>query len=148
MPPWFRRLAGFWHYMRMEAHNPHRLPELPEEHVDLAVEVFRMLADATRVRLLWHLMDGELSVGELVEATGKSQTGVSQHLAKLRMARLVQTRRQGTSMFYRLESDHVRQLLQDAIFHAEHAGTEVPEHHRADPEVTVFANITTRRRLG
>jgi DNA-binding transcriptional ArsR family regulator len=122
------------------------LSEPPEEQVDLAVEVFRMLADATRVRLLWMLLEGELSVGQLAATIGKSQTGVSQHLAKLRMARLVQTRRQGTQVFYRVDSDHVRQLVQDAIFHAEHAGTEVPEHHRANREVTTLASTTSSAR--
>lgn len=89
-----------------------------------------MLADATRVRLLWALLEGELSVNQLADATSKPATAVSQHLAKLRMARLVRTRRQGTQVFYRIESDHVRQLVEDAVFHADHAGTAVPEHHR------------------
>lgn len=134
--------------MRMDAGKTERLSEPPEEQVDLAVEVFRMLADASRVRLLWMLLDGELSVGHLAAAIGKSQTGVSQHLAKLRMARLVQTRRQGTQVFYRVDSDHVRQLVRDAIFHAEHAGTEIPAHHRADRQVTTLANTprSARRR--
>jgi DNA-binding transcriptional ArsR family regulator len=132
--------------MRMDAGKPEGLSEPPEEQVDLAVEVFRMLADATRVRLLWILLDGELSVGELAATIGKSQTGVSQHLAKLRMARLVQTRRQGTQVFYRMDSDHVRQLVQDAIFHAEHAGTELPAHHRENREVTTLASTTSSAR--
>lgn len=52
------------------------------------------------------------------------------------MAHLVQTRRQGTQVFYRVVSDHVRQLVKDAIFHAEHAGGGVPQHHRDDPDHT------------
>ena len=90
-----------------------------------------MLADPTRVKLLWLLLEGESSVNELASRAGKSQTGVSQHLAKLRMARLVQTRRQGNQVFYRIESDHVHQLVLDAVHHAEHAGGGVPEHHRS-----------------
>lgn len=105
------------------------------EQVDLAVEVFRMLADATRVRILWALLDAELAVSELASAVGKPPAGVSQHLAKLRMARLVRARRQGTQVFYRIESSHVRQLVEDAVYHADHTGTGVPEHHRADPGV-------------
>ncbi len=81
-----------------------------------------MLADATRVRLLWALADGELAVNDLALAVGKPPTAVSQHLAKLRMARLVRTRREGTRVFYRIENDHVRQLVQDAVFYADHAG--------------------------
>ena len=119
------------------------LPE--EEQIDLAVEVFRMLADATRVKLLWVLLPGEASVNQLAETVAKPQTAVSQHLAKLRMAHLVQTRKQGTQVFYSVVSDHVRQLVEDAIFHAEHAGGGVPHHHREDPELTTVTTTTPRR---
>lgn len=47
---------------------------------------------------------------------------LSQHLAKLQMARLVRTRRDGTHVFYRVENDHVARLVRDAVFKAEHAG--------------------------
>lgn len=99
-----------------------------------------MLADATRVRVLWALADDELSVNELAERVGKPAPSVSQHLAKLRMARLVRTRRAGTTIFYSLENEHVRQLVVDAVFNAEHAGPGVPSHHRGDPAVR---SITT-----
>src|SRR5271154_6501792 len=105
---------------------------IPEDQVDLIVEVFRMLADPTRIRVLWALTGGELAVNELAEQLGKPSPSVSQHLAKLRMARLVRTRRDGTTIFYSLENDHVRQLVVDAVFNAEHAGPGVPRHHRAD----------------
>lgn len=91
-----------------------------------------MLSDATRVQLLWTLLDGEMPVNELADAVGKPATGVSQHLAKLRMARLVSTRRQANQIFYRVDSAHVRQLVEDAIYQAEHAAGGIPEHHRAD----------------
>jgi len=94
---------------------------IPEDQVDLAVEVFRMLADATRVRLLWALLDQELPVNDLAIAVHKPPNAVSQHLAKLRMARLVRARREGTFIFYRIENDHVRQLVRDAVSHADHA---------------------------
>lgn len=109
---------------------------VPDDQVDLAVEVFRMLADATRVRLLWSLIGGELPVHELAERVGKPPASVSQHLAKLRMARLVRTRRDGTQIFYRLGDDHIAQLLTDAIFHAEHAGPDLPGHHQGDPSLS------------
>lgn len=110
--------------------------KLPAEQVDLAVEVFRMLADATRVQLLWALVDGELPVNELAGHVGKAPASVSQHLAKLRMARLVRTRREGTQVFYRLDNDHVAQLVTDAVHNAEHAGPGVPGHHRDDAAVS------------
>jgi ArsR family transcriptional regulator, zinc-responsive transcriptional repressor len=106
------------------------------EQVDLAVEVFRMLSDSTRVRLLWALLDGERPVNELAEAVDKAPAGVSQHLAKLRMARLVQTRRQANQIFYRISNSHVRQLVEDAIYHAEHTAGGIPEHHRGQAELS------------
>jgi DNA-binding transcriptional ArsR family regulator len=119
----------------MGAEGRARRPVPPREQVDLAVEVFRMLSDATRVQLLWALLDGEMSVNDLAGAVDKPAPGVSQHLAKLRMARLVSTRRQASQVFYRIENDHVRQLVADAIYQAEHAAGGIPEHHRQDTNV-------------
>ena len=103
---------------------------LPDDQVDLVVEVFRMLADATRVQILWALVRQEMSVGDLAGHVGKPAPSVSQHLAKLRMARLVRTRRDGTTIYYSLDNDHIRQLVIYAVFNAEHAGPGVPGHHR------------------
>src|ERR1700722_14543111 len=92
---------------------------IPEDQVNLIVEVFRMLADPTRIRVLWELMGGELAVNELAEQVGKPAPervdnpppAVSQHRAKLRMARRVPPRRDGTTIFYSLENEHVSQLV-------------------------------------
>jgi DNA-binding transcriptional ArsR family regulator len=104
--------------------------QLPDHEVDLVVEVFRMLADATRVQVLWALVGREMSVNDLAVHVGKPAPSVSQHLAKLRMARLVRTRRDGTTIFYSLENGHVGQLVTDAVFNAEHVGPGIPGHHR------------------
>ena len=117
------------YYLRMHADNE-KGGALPVEQAELAVEVFRMLADTTRVRLLWAMLDVESSVNELATLVGKPGPSVSQHLAKLRMARLVRTRRKGTQVYYRVENDHVAQLVRDAVFNAEHAGPDVPRHHQ------------------
>lgn len=119
--------------MRMDADRSLVLPSADE--VDLAVEVFRMLSDGTRLTLLWCLLDREMSVGELAAAVGKSPASVSQHLAKLRLARLVHTRRDGNTIYYRLDSDHARQLVLDGIHHAEHQGSGIPAHHRDSTSV-------------
>jgi DNA-binding transcriptional ArsR family regulator len=102
-----------------------------DDQVLLAVEMFRLLADATRVRLLRALSagPGELSVNELSERVGKRPGAVSQHLAKLRMARLVTTRREGNQIMYRVANEHVSQLLADALRHGEHLGSGIPAHH-------------------
>ncbi len=113
----------------MDADKQLRSQPLPVDQVALTVEVFRMLAEGTRIQILWALIDGEMAVSELAEMLGKPGPAVSQHLAKLRMARLVRTRREGTSVLYQLENDHVRQLIVDAVHNAEHAGHNVPAHH-------------------
>ncbi|MEV8149331.1 metalloregulator ArsR/SmtB family transcription factor [Arthrobacter sp. NPDC080031] len=104
------------------------------QYVELAVEVFAMLADATRVRIVLALRNGEMAVGALAELVGKSPAAVSQHLAKMRLARMVSTRQDGTRVMYRLENEHARQLVADAIFQAEHALGGTPAHHRAEQE--------------
>jgi DNA-binding transcriptional ArsR family regulator len=103
---------------------------LDSDQVSLAAEVFRMLADPTRIHLLWTLIDQELPVNELAARVGKPGPAVSQHLAKLRLARLVRTRRVGTSVFYSVANDHVERLVTDALHNAEHAQSETPDHHR------------------
>jgi len=127
----------------MNAGNQIDLPSSDE--IDLAAEVFRMLSDGTRLSLLWCLVDREMSVNELASTVGKAPAAVSQHLAKLRLARLVQTRRDGNTIYYRLENDHARQLVIDGIRHAEHQGPEVPAHHRSDASVTQFPTSTESR---
>jgi DNA-binding transcriptional ArsR family regulator len=98
------------------------------QFVELAVEVFGMLADATRVRIILALRGGELSVNTLAAAVDKPAPAVSQHLAKLRMARIVVARHEGNKVFYRLENEHASQLVTDAIYQAEHTLGH-PRHH-------------------
>ena len=96
--------------------------EMPtDDQVDLAVEAFRMLADRKRIKILWALLHGESSVNDLAERVGASSSAVSQHLAKLRLAGLVQVRREGTFAYYTAADEHVHRLLDEALFHADHA---------------------------
>jgi DNA-binding transcriptional ArsR family regulator len=122
----------------MDAGSQSPRAPLPGDQVTLAVEVFRMLADNTRIQLLWALIDRELSVNELAAGIEKLPASVSQHLAKLRMSRLVRTRREGTQIYYRLENEHIARLVTDALYNADHASAEVPEHHRSDAGVTAL----------
>ncbi|SEP87736.1 transcriptional regulator, ArsR family [Arthrobacter sp. OV608] len=118
--------------MRMNADNSACSLSADSQYVELAVEVFAMLADATRVRIILALRDGEMAVGALADVVGKSPAAVSQHLAKMRLARMVSTRQDGTKVLYRLENEHARQLVADAIFQAEHALGGEPAHHRRE----------------
>lgn len=109
--------------------------EPDSQYVELAVEVFAMLADATRVRIILALRDvEEMSVSHLADIVDKSPAAVSQHLAKLRLGRIVSTRQDGTRVFYRLANEHARQLVADAIFQAEHSLGGTPRHHHIRAE--------------
>lgn len=94
-----------------------------DDQVHLAAESLRLLADATRIKILWALLQGESSVTCLAEIVGATPTAVSQHLAKLRLAGLVRGRREGTFIYYTAADAHVRNLLAEALGHAEHAGS-------------------------
>src|SRR5215212_4372970 len=83
-----------------------------EEQVHLAAESFRLLAEPTRIKVLWALLQGESSVACLAELAGAAPTAVSQHLAKLRLAGLVKGRREGTFVYYSA-ADH----LEDDLSH-------------------------------
>src|SRR5579859_1376462 len=81
---------------------------------DLYARFFRALGDPTRVRLLRLLLDapaGECSVGELVAALDAPQSRVSTHLGCLRWCGLVQSRREGKQVYYRVADSRVRELL-------------------------------------
>ncbi len=95
-----------------------QIDEPSGDQVTAAVETLKLLADPTRLRILWALLHGEHSVGHLADHVGAPAAAVSQHLAKLRLARLVQTRRDGNHIFYLADDDHVGRLVAEALFHA------------------------------
>jgi len=78
---------------------------------DMAAGFLRRLANANRLAILCELMDGERSVGELVAAVNLSQSALSQHLAKLRAAKLVTTRREAQTIYYALAHPGVSKIL-------------------------------------
>ncbi len=85
-----------------------------------AVGMLKLLGDETRLRVIWALLEGEHSVNELAEVVGAQPAAVSQHLAKLRLARLVRSRREGTRIFYVVDDAHVRRLVEEVLTHADH----------------------------
>jgi DNA-binding transcriptional ArsR family regulator len=95
--------------------------EMPdEEQVHLAAESFRLLSDPTRIKILWALLQGESNVACLAELANAAPAAVSQHLAKLRLAGLVKGRREGTFVYYTAADEHVRRLLTQGLYHADH----------------------------
>ena len=113
--------------------QPNRMGQQRQNEFDPAGErqTYRRPADRPMRRaavLLWALLQGESSVACLAELVGTSPTVVSQHLSKLRLAKLVQARKEGTFAFYSAADDHVARLLAEALFHADHQVQGLPDH--------------------
>lgn len=94
----------------------------------VAVETLKILADSTRLQIVWALLHGEHSVGDLAAHVGARPAAVSQHLAKLRLAGLVRTRREGVRIFYVAHDQHILQLVEQAMFHADHVVDTAADH--------------------
>jgi DNA-binding transcriptional ArsR family regulator len=111
------------------AAHVHALGDPTDDAVEMAAETFRLLADATRIRIVLHLLEADaLSVNVLARAAARERD--SQHLAKQRLARLVTTRRDGTTVHYRMDNVHVRQLVEDALYHTDHVTSGLDDHPR------------------
>ncbi|MFD9907878.1 ArsR/SmtB family transcription factor [Streptomyces sp. NPDC059063] len=116
---------------------------------DRAVAVLKAVADPSRYRLLWALTRQELPVSALAELLGAHVAATSQHLAKLRAAGLVVSRREGTRIYYRAAD--VRGLLEEATLVADtaaRAGEAAPASPGAAPaaqEQTAVAPQPTPR---
>lgn len=80
----------------------------------LKAELFRVLGHPARVRILELLREGERNVGDLQTALELDSSGTSQHLAALRKQGLVESRREGTSVYYRIRDEQTLQLLEVA----------------------------------
>lgn len=95
-----------------------------DEALDLA-EMFRLLGDPTRVRILYALLEaGELCVCDIAAVVDTNETKVSQAMRLLRSAGAVRNRRDGRNVFYRLDDAHVRMLLDLSREHLAHATTD------------------------
>lgn len=82
-----------------------------ENNADKAAALLASMANSRRLMVLCHLVAGECSVGVLARRVGLSQSALSQHLARMRAQGLVDARRDGQTVYYRLASHEVRTLL-------------------------------------
>ena len=103
---------------------------LDDEQYTALAETFRALGDTSRAKILYSLLHQELCVCDLAAVVGISESAVSQHLRVLRSLRLVKNRRAGKVVFYSLDDNHIRTLLNVCLSHVGHAasGTEPMEH--------------------
>lgn len=84
--------------------------------VDLA-ELFKIFGDATRIKILYAMLDVELCVNDIAGRLQMSQSSVSHQLRILKTSKLVKSRREGKSIFYSLDDEHVRSILSMGMEH-------------------------------
>lgn len=94
-------------------------PFLPlDDHTAAHVaELFRAFSDTSRVRILSALADGEKNVSTLAALVGISESAVSHHMRGLRQMKLVQSRRDGKEVYYRVDDEHIIALFQQGVKH-------------------------------
>ena len=89
-----------------------------EELYDLA-ELFKVFGDSTRIKILYALLNADMSVGEIANALSMTQSSISHQLRVLKQSRLVRFRREGKSLVYSLADDHVYTIMSQGLTHLE-----------------------------
>ncbi len=87
--------------------------------IDLA-ELFKVFGDSTRIKIIHCLISGEMNVTQLVDELGMTQSAVSHQLRILKTAKLVRGRREGKSIFYSLDDEHVKEIFEIGLEHITH----------------------------
>ena len=88
------------------------LKQMPDDETlyDLA-ELFKIFGDSTRIRILFELFEQDVSVGQLAADLSITQSAVSHQLKILKQSKLVDSRREGKTVFYSLDDDHVKMII-------------------------------------
>jgi ArsR family transcriptional regulator len=93
------------------------LDDLQAQHV---AELFSVLGDSSRVKIIAVLLSGPMNVQALADIVGISPSGISHHMRSLRQLQLVRSHKQGRQVFYSLEDQHVEELFQRGVDHVMH----------------------------
>jgi len=87
------------------------MENIPRDTIKRASEGLRAIAHEVRLGVLCNLMDGQMCVQELMEATGTAQSNLSQHLTKMRMMGIVETEKRGQQVYYRIANPEWQALV-------------------------------------
>ncbi len=94
------------------------LEHLPcQSYIDALANFYKLMGDPTRLRLLMALETGELCASDLANVTNMSRSAVSHQLKTLRDSKLVRSRRDGKTVFYELDDEHIHSVLKVALEH-------------------------------
>ncbi|MCW2721468.1 metalloregulator ArsR/SmtB family transcription factor [Pseudonocardia sp.] len=104
-------------------------PPLDDDLLQDTAATFGMLAATARLQIVWLLAAGERDVGTLASEVGQTVAAVSQHLAKLKLAGLVRSRREGRRQVYLVDDPHVVEMVQRAVEH--HSELRAPSRGRS-----------------
>ena len=88
-----------------------------DDQAGILAEMFRIMGDASRLRIIITCLDGPICVSDIAERLRLSQSLVSHHLRLLRAARVLRAERQGKQVFYAPADDHIRCVLEDMMAH-------------------------------
>jgi ArsR family transcriptional regulator len=100
---------------------------IAEDQVVELAEMFRLMSDPTRLRIILACLDAPVSVGDMAEGLGISASLVSHHLRLLRAARLLQADRRGRQVFYVVGDSHIRSMLTDMVDNVAEGEAEVEQ---------------------
>ncbi|MFC7392051.1 ArsR/SmtB family transcription factor [Scopulibacillus cellulosilyticus] len=96
------------------------MESLHEETLQTAAQIFKALSEPTRIKILHLLYQKECSVNEISKTLDMLQSTVSHQLRFLKQLRLIKSRRDGTTIYYSPDDDHVLNLLEQTLKHAQH----------------------------
>jgi ArsR family transcriptional regulator, lead/cadmium/zinc/bismuth-responsive transcriptional repressor len=94
-----------------------RKPQLSDDQATELAEMFRLMGDQSRLRIILCCLDGPTAVGDIAERLGLSASLVSHHLRLLRAARILRAARRGKQVFYAAADAHIRRVLIDMTAH-------------------------------
>ena len=105
-------------YGTMENKEKTTTPEMPDIDVlfELA-DLFKVFGDSTRLRIMYTISENEMSVLNIAEALSMEQSTISHQLRVLRQNKLVRVRREGKQIYYSLDDDHVKRIIEMGLDH-------------------------------
>ena len=94
------------------------MQDIPDiEYLFELADLFKVFGDSTRLRIMVLISDSELAVNDIAESLSMEQSTISHQLRVLRQNKLVRARREGKQMYYSLDDDHVKKIIEMGMDH-------------------------------